>query len=109
MEHLSYKIWDEWTAFPIIPPVEDEIAGILDGSNCRKTGSEYEFTSGRIFALRRLLKLWADSEYQNIETIRIIYGEQQKASGTKRKRGETPEYTEISRFQRRDKEKKPDA
>ena len=79
MEHLSYKIWDEWTAFPIIPPVEDEIAGILDGSNCRKTGSEYEFTSGRIFALRRLLKLWADSEYQNIETIRIIYGEQQKS------------------------------
>lgn len=79
MEHLSYKIWDEWSSFPIIPPVEDEIAGILDGSHSRRAGSEYEFTSGRIFALRRLLKLWADSEYQNVETIRIIYGEQQKS------------------------------
>ncbi|NLD05136.1 MAG: DNA-binding protein WhiA [Synergistaceae bacterium] len=78
MENLSHKIWDEWTSFPIIPPVEDEIAGILDGSKCRKIGSEYEFTSGRIFAVRRLLKLWSDSEYQNIETIKIIYGEQPK-------------------------------
>lgn len=79
MEHLSYKIWDEWSSFPIIPPVEDEIAGILDGSHSRRSGNEYEFTSGRIFALRRLLKLWSDSEYQNIETIRIIYGEQHKS------------------------------
>ncbi|MDD4159415.1 MAG: DNA-binding protein WhiA [Synergistaceae bacterium] len=64
--------------FPSIPPVEDEIAGILDGANCRKRGNEYEFTSGRLFAVRRLLKLWSDSEYQDIETIKIIYGEQQK-------------------------------
>lgn len=78
MEHLSHKIWDEWTSFPILPPVEDEIAGILDGSSCRKIGNQYEFTSGRLFAVRRLLKLWSDSEYQNIETIKIIYGEQPK-------------------------------
>lgn len=78
MEHLSHKIWDEWTSFQILPPVEDEIAGILDGMNCRNNGSEYEFSSGRLFALRRLLKLWSDSEYQNIDTIKIIYGEHQK-------------------------------
>jgi DNA-binding transcriptional regulator WhiA len=78
MEHLSHRIWDEWTSFQPIPPVEDEIAGILDGLSCRKKGSEYEFTSGRLFAVRRLLKLWSDSEYQSIETIRIIYGEKQK-------------------------------
>jgi DNA-binding transcriptional regulator WhiA len=78
MEHLSHKIWDEWTSFQIIPPVEDEIAGILDGMNCTNNGNEYEFSSGRLYALRRLLKLWSDSEYQNIDTIKIIYGEQQK-------------------------------
>ena len=78
MGDLSHKIRDEWTSFQIVPPVEDEIAGILDGMNCRNNGSEYEFSSGRLFVLRRLLKLWADSEYQSIDTIRIIYGKQQK-------------------------------
>ena len=78
MGHLTHKIWDEWTSFQPIAPVEDEIAGILDGLSFRKIGSEYEFTSGRLFAVRRLLKLWSDSEYQSIETIRIIYGEKQK-------------------------------
>ncbi len=78
MEHLSHKLWDEWNSYPPALPVEDEIAGILDGLNCIKKDGEYEFASGRLFALRRLLKLWADSEYQSIETIRIIYGEKQK-------------------------------
>ncbi len=78
MGHLTHKIWDEWTSFQPIAPVEDEIAGILDGLSFRKKCSEYEFTSGRLFAVRRLLKLWSDSEYQSIETIRIIYGEKQK-------------------------------
>lgn len=78
MEHLSHRIWDEWTSLQAVTPVEDEIAGILDGLVCRNTDSEYEFSSGRLFALRRLLKLWADSEYQHMGAIRIVYGEQQK-------------------------------
>lgn len=76
MENLGHKIWDEWILFPIITPVEDEIAGILDGLKLRKIGNKYEFTSGRLFAVRRLLKLWSQSEYQSIETIKLIYGEQ---------------------------------
>lgn len=78
MEHLSHRIWDEWTSLQPVPPVEDEIAGILDGLNCRKKGGEYEFASGRYFAVRKLMKLWSESEYQALGSIKIIYGEKQK-------------------------------
>ncbi len=70
MEHLSYKIWDEWSSFPIIPPVEDEIAGILDGSHSRRAGSEYEFTSGRIFALKTLLRQIQNTNVESWSNIR---------------------------------------
>ena len=78
MEHLSHRIWDEWTSLQPVPPVEDEIAGILDGLTCRKKGGEYEFASGRYFAVRKLMKLWSESEYQALGSIKIIYGEKQK-------------------------------
>ena len=78
MEHLSHRIWDEWTSLQPVPPVEDEIAGILDGLNCRNRGEEYEFASGRYFAVRKLMKLWSESEYQPLGSIKIIYGDKQK-------------------------------
>ena len=78
MEDLSRRIWDEWTSLQPVPPVEDEIAGILDGLNCRNRGEEYEFASGRYFAVRKLMKLWSESEYQPLGSIKIIYGDKQK-------------------------------
>lgn len=63
MEQRIQSLWDEWSALPAAPPVEDEIAGILDGLPCSPGGDSYVFYSGRLFMIRRLMRLWAGSEY----------------------------------------------
>lgn len=63
MEQRIRSLWDEWSSLPATPPVEDEIAGILDGLPCSPSGDSYVFYSGRLFMIRRLMRLWAGSEY----------------------------------------------
>ncbi|MCE5202536.1 MAG: DNA-binding protein WhiA [Synergistaceae bacterium] len=83
MERLNRTIWDEWTSFPLVPPVEDEIAGIFDGLSYKKHVEDYYFTCSRLFAVRRLLRLWALSGFQDQNSdssrgIRLIHTQQQR-------------------------------
>lgn len=68
MELKVRSLWDEWGALQLESPVEDEITGILDGLPCSASNSGYVFNSGRLFVVRRLMRLWAESEYQNGES-----------------------------------------
>lgn len=64
MDRIDQKIWDEWVSYPLVSPVEDEIAGIIDGLTGRFSGSEALYTCGRLVTVRRLMRLWPSSEYQ---------------------------------------------
>lgn len=68
MELGAQALWDEWSSLPLFQPVENEITGILDGLPCFTKGGDYMFRSGRLFTVRRLMRLWAESEYQNRES-----------------------------------------
>ena len=80
MEQLDHKLWDEWTSFPSTNPVEDEIAGIIDGLVYKNEGTCYNFYSTRLFTVRRLMKLWSESQYQTdaneAEAIRLNHLQQ---------------------------------
>lgn len=65
MEQRIRSLWDEWSALPLIQPVEDEISGILDGLRCTQGEDGCVFRSGRLYMVRRLMRLWAESEYKN--------------------------------------------
>jgi len=58
METFSHILWDEWVSLKSVPPVEDEITGMLDGLPRLERDAEYVFQSGRLFMIRRLMKLW---------------------------------------------------
>ncbi len=58
MENVDRTVWDEWSAVPIKGQARDEAAGILDGMPFRVRGTEVFFLSPRLFALRRLMRLW---------------------------------------------------
>jgi hypothetical protein len=60
MKHLEHILWDEWLTIPFIKPVEDEIAGIINGLNYRKDSDYYVFSSRRLFTIRRLLYLFSE-------------------------------------------------
>lgn len=72
MEHLNHKLWDEWTSFPLMPPLEDEISGILEGLPRKREGTEFTFACARISTVRRLMRLWADSELQSRQPVRLV-------------------------------------
>jgi len=81
MEEKGRALWDEWTALPATPPVEDEIAGILDGLPFAKQGDDYLFKTNRLFTLRRLMRLWGESEYAQRECdagVRLLHAKPQK-------------------------------
>ena len=75
MERADRKVWDEWIAFDVVPPVEDEITGILDGLTGIEAGCEMHYASGRLLTVRRLMKLWPYSEYQQegAEGIKLLH------------------------------------
>lgn len=79
MDHLSQKLWDEWTSFQLVPPIEDEIAGILDGLVCKDIGEYYQFSSSRLFTVRRLLRLLSESLFQKTEGVRLLHTQQHKS------------------------------
>ena len=77
MEGLNHTIWDEWSALPPFDPVRDEIAGIIDGLSYNKDGDDLCFTSGRLFVVRKLMRLWNDSEWHNESSgLRLIHTQQ---------------------------------
>lgn len=65
MKHLEHILWDEWLSIPFIAPVEDEIAGIINGLNYSKESGYYVFSSRRLFTIRRLLYLITEVSVQN--------------------------------------------
>lgn len=69
MELRVQLLWDEWASLPLTPPVEDEITGILDGLPCSVRGRDYIFRSGRLFTVRRLMRLWAESQYKGCDGL----------------------------------------
>lgn len=74
MDRIDRKVWDEWIAYPPVSPVEDEVAGIVDGLSAVETGNEERyFSCGRLMTVRRLMKLWPASEYglKNENGIRL--------------------------------------
>ena len=80
MNQLEHILWDEWTSFPVVAPAEDEISGIIDGLNYETSEDKYIFNCSRLFNIRRLMKLWAESKYQTEEvlsqdTIRLIHSQ----------------------------------
>lgn len=64
MEARLQPLWDEWSSLPLAQPVEDEITGILDGLPYSVRQGDYIFRSGRLFTVRRLMRLWGESQYQ---------------------------------------------
>ena len=60
MESVNRTIWDEWGAMPSNEQARDEAAGILDGLPSRARGEEIMFISPRLFAVRRLMRLWGE-------------------------------------------------
>ncbi|MEG1603535.1 MAG: DNA-binding protein WhiA [Cloacibacillus sp.] len=80
IEGLNHTIWDEWSGLAAADPVCDEIAGIIDGLSYNVEGDDYYFTSSRLFAVRRLMRLWSDSKWKESEGenagIRLIHTQQ---------------------------------
>lgn len=80
IEGLNHTIWDEWSGLAAADPVCDEIAGIIDGLSYNVEGEDYYFTSSRLFAVRRLMRLWSDSKWKESEGenagIRLIHTQQ---------------------------------
>lgn len=84
MSTIEQTLWDEWVSFGSVPPVEDEISGIIDGLVCNCENGYHKFLCSRLYILRRLLKLYADSEYSaldkisgdNSEVIKIVHARQ---------------------------------
>lgn len=72
MELKAQSLWDEWASLPISRPVEDEITGVLDGLPYIARRQEYIFSSGRLFVVRRLLRLWAESHYHRDGSIHLL-------------------------------------
>lgn len=94
MDEKGRLLWDEWTALPVVSPVEDEIAGILDGLPYTRQGQDYLFKTNRLFTLRRLMHLWNESTELRKEPetgIRLIYAKQQKNKPAFRVSAETAE------------------
>lgn len=60
MESVNRTIWDEWGAMPSNEQARDEAAGILDGLPSRARSEEIMFISPRLFAVRRLMRLWGE-------------------------------------------------
>lgn len=75
MERADRKVWDELIAFEAVPPVEDEITGIIDGLTGVESGGELHYSCGRLLTVRRLMKLWQSSEYQTAagEGVRLLH------------------------------------
>ncbi len=61
MEGLNRTIWDEWCAVQPETQGRCEAAGIMDGLRSRAQGDELFFLSARLFAVRRLMRLWGES------------------------------------------------
>lgn len=83
MDERGRALWDEWAALPAVPPVEDEIAGILDGLPFVRQDEDYLFRTNRLFTLRRLMRLWSESELMREKKesgVRLIYAKGQKSS-----------------------------
>jgi len=78
MEQLDQKLWDEWLSFSPASSPEDEIAGILDGLPLKTDGEQYKFFCSRLFAVRRLLRLWAESKYQHRSSVSLVHMAQQQ-------------------------------
>lgn len=67
MEPRAQSLWDEWVSLPLTLPTEDEITGILDGLPYIAKGREYILRSGRLLTVRRLMRLWAESQYRGLD------------------------------------------
>jgi len=59
-------IWDEWAQQPPTSP-RDEAAGILDGIPSEERAGETFFTTPRLFAVRRLMRLWGECGWDGAE------------------------------------------
>lgn len=73
MEGLNHKIWDEWGAVAAASSsaARDEAAGIIDGFGYNTENGECCFSSARLFAVRRLMRLWCE----------CFTGDEQQSSG----------------------------
>lgn len=71
MRKLGDKLWYEWSSLPTSQPEEEEIAGIFDGLTPEDGGSCVVFPCGRLFAVRRLLRLVSDLESRYRDSIKI--------------------------------------
>lgn len=79
-ESLTHTIWDEWSGLAAAEPAADEIAGIIDGLSFEQSGDEYYFTSPRLFAVRKLMRIWAESKWHDAADegsgIKLIHTQQ---------------------------------
>lgn len=88
MNTVEQTLWDEWVSFPPINPVEDEIAGIINGLPYTIENGYNKILCGRLFILRRLVKLYNVSKYIEIEKKALNKGDVIRFPSTK-KRGKT--------------------
>ncbi|MCF0247384.1 MAG: DNA-binding protein WhiA [Synergistes sp.] len=58
-DRLNRLVRDEWSALPVSDSPRDEAAGILSGMQRERCDGGYLFSSPRIFAVRRLMRLWS--------------------------------------------------
>lgn len=58
MEKLKVFLWEEWSALPLEPYEEAELAGLIQGLDGVPWGDEFLLRTPRRFVLRRFFRLW---------------------------------------------------
>ena len=75
---LKHTLWDEWGSFEPGRASKNEAAGILDGIPSEERNEAVFFTTPRLFAVRRLMRLWEECGWNAREenSLRIIRTQQ---------------------------------
>ena len=60
MNGIKHTLWDEWGSFEPGSAPGNEAAGILDGIPSEEKDGSVFFTTPRLFAVRRLMRLWEE-------------------------------------------------
>ncbi|MCR5334957.1 MAG: DNA-binding protein WhiA [Synergistes sp.] len=78
MNGIKHILWDEWGSVEAGKTSKDEAAGILDGIPSEDKSDSTFFTTPRLFAVRRLMRLWDECGWNGSDeySLRIVRTQQ---------------------------------